>query len=51
MRKTKRAFERQLIMQGMSEDDAKRLGVCFEELKNNIDSMLKQGRTKGFQSK
>jgi hypothetical protein len=51
MRKIKRAFERQLIMQGMSEDGAKRLSVCFEELKNNIDSILKQGMTKGFQSK
>ena len=51
MQKIKRAFERQLIMQGMSEDGAKRLSVCFEELKNNIDSILKQGMTKGFQSK
>lgn len=51
VRKTRRAFEKQLIMQGMSKDNAKRLSACFEELKNNITSMLKQGMTKGFQSK
>jgi hypothetical protein len=50
VRKTRRAFERQLIMQGMSKDDAKRLSACFEELKNNITNMLKQGMTMGFQS-
>lgn len=49
VRKTRRAFEEQLIMQGMSRDDAKRLSACFEELKNNITGMLKQGITKGFQ--
>jgi hypothetical protein len=51
VRKTRRAFEKQLIMQGMSKDNAKRLSACFEELKNNITSMLKQGMTKGLQSK
>jgi hypothetical protein len=51
VRKTRRAFEKQLIMQGMSRDDAKRLSACFEELKNNITSMLKRGMTKSFQSK
>jgi hypothetical protein len=41
--KTRKAFEKQLIQQGMSKEDAKRLSACFEDLKNNITSMLKQG--------
>ncbi len=41
--KTRRAFEKQLVQQGMSEEDAKRLSQCFEDLKNNITGMLKQG--------
>lgn len=43
VRKTRKAFEKQLVLAGMSKDDAKRLSACFEELKNNIASMLKQG--------
>ena len=43
VRKTRRAFERQLIMAGMPETDAKRVSFCFEELKNGITGMLKQG--------
>jgi hypothetical protein len=50
VRKTRRAFEKQLIMQGMSKDDAKRLSACFEELKNNMTNVLKQGMATGFQS-
>jgi cytochrome c553 len=42
VRKTRRAFEKQLVLAGMSEDDARRLSACFEELKNNITSVLKQ---------
>jgi hypothetical protein len=41
--KTRKAFENQLIQQGMSKEDAKRLSACFEDLKNNITGMLKQG--------
>jgi hypothetical protein len=41
--KTRKAFEKQLIQQGMSKEDAKRLSVCFEDLKNNITSMFRQG--------
>jgi hypothetical protein len=41
--KTRKAFEKQLIQQGMSKEDAKRLSACFEDLKNNITAMLKQG--------
>jgi len=43
VRKTRKAFEKQLIQQGMSKEDAKRLSACFEDLKDNITGMLKQG--------
>jgi hypothetical protein len=43
VRKTRRAFEEQLLMEGMSKADAKRLSVCFEDLKDSITGMLKQG--------
>jgi hypothetical protein len=41
--KTRKAFERQLIQQGMSREDATRVSICFEDLKNNITGMLRQG--------
>jgi len=43
VRKTRRAFEKQLMQQGMSKQDAQRLSACYEDLKNNITGMLKQG--------
>ena len=43
VRKARKAFEKQLIQQGMSKEDAKRLSACFEDLKDNITGMLKQG--------
>jgi hypothetical protein len=43
VRKTRKAFEKQLMQQGMSKEDAKRLSACFEDLKDNITDMLKQG--------
>lgn len=43
VRKARRAFERQLIIQGMAKEDAERLSACFEELKNSITQVLKQG--------
>jgi hypothetical protein len=43
VRKTRKAFEKQLIQQGMSKEDAKRLSACFEDLKNSFTDMLKQG--------
>ena len=46
--KTRKAFEKQLILQGMSKEDAKRLSACFEELKSSITGMLKQGITGNF---
>jgi hypothetical protein len=41
--KTRRAFEKQLMRQGMSKQDAKRLSMCYEDLKDNITGVLKQG--------
>lgn len=41
--KARKAFEKQLVRQGMSKEDARRLSSCFEDLKDNITSMLKQG--------
>ena len=49
VRKARRAFEKQLILQGMSNEDAKRLSACFEELKNSITGMLKQGITGSYE--
>ena len=48
VRKTRRAFEKQLVLQGMSKDDAKRLSICYEELKNNVLTMLRRGFGRGF---
>jgi DNA polymerase III delta prime subunit len=45
VRKARKAFEKQLVSQGMSKEDAKRLSVCFSELKNSITRMLFQGVT------
>jgi len=41
--KTRKAFEGELVQQGMSKEDAKRLSICFEDLKNDITGMIKQG--------
>ncbi|MBX5327384.1 MAG: hypothetical protein ACQXXH_02155 [Candidatus Bathyarchaeia archaeon] len=43
VRKARKAFEKQLVLQGMSRDDARRVGVCYEELKDNILDVLKRG--------
>jgi D-ribose pyranose/furanose isomerase RbsD len=43
VRKTRKAFEKQLMQQGMSKEDAERLSMCYENLKDSITSMLKQG--------
>jgi hypothetical protein len=48
VRKTRKAFEQQLIMQGMAKEDANRLSTCFEELKNSLVQMLKQGLVRGL---
>lgn len=43
VRKTRRAFEKQLMLAGMSKNDAERLSSCFEELKAGITDSLKSG--------
>lgn len=48
VRKAKRAFEKQLILQGMSKDDAKRLSACFDELKDSLVAVVKKGVTGSF---
>jgi hypothetical protein len=48
VRKTRKAFEKQLIQQGMSKEDAKRLSECFQDLKENISGAIKQGIVGGF---
>jgi hypothetical protein len=51
VRRTRKAFEKQLMQQGMSKEDAQRLSACFEELKNNITGTIRQGMVRGFQRK
>jgi len=41
VRKTRRAFEKQLIKQGMSKKDAKRLSAQISKLKDDVMSSLK----------
>lgn len=48
VRKTRKAFEGQLILQGMSKDDAQRLGACYDELRESILTAMKQGMNRGF---
>jgi hypothetical protein len=48
VRKARRAFEKQLIFQGMSKEDAKRLSGCYNELKNSITNMLRRQVTFSF---
>ena len=48
VRKARRAFEKQLISQGMSKEDAKRLSACYNELKNSITNMFRREVTFSF---
>jgi len=43
VRRTRRAFEKELVSQGMSREDARRLSECFTELKNSLATALRQG--------
>jgi hypothetical protein len=43
VQKTRKAFEEELVSQGMSREDAKRLSTCYEDLKNSITRVLRQG--------
>ena len=42
VRKTRRAFEKQLIAQGMSKENARDLSASYENLKNEITGAIKQ---------
>jgi len=50
VRQTRRAFEEQLISEGMSKEDAKRLSACYQELKDNLSVTVKEGLVRGFSS-
>jgi len=41
VRKTRKAFEKQLIRQGMAKNDAKRLSAQFSKLKDEMMNSLK----------
>lgn len=41
VRKARKAFERQLIQQGMAKKDAKRLSAQYSKMKNDIMNTLK----------
>jgi len=41
VRKTRRAFEKQLIRQGMAKKDAKKLSAKYSKMKNEIMNTLK----------
>ncbi len=45
VRKTRKAFEKQLTAQGMSQKDAEQLSANFENLKNEITGTIKQAIT------
>ena len=42
VRKARAAFEKQLILQGMSKEDARRLSLGFESLKDDLVGSVKQ---------
>ena len=47
VRRTRRAFEKQLMAQGMSIENAQQLSACFADLKNNLTTTVKQGLASG----
>ncbi|MGB8779470.1 MAG: hypothetical protein WCD81_02340 [Candidatus Bathyarchaeia archaeon] len=51
VRKTRRAFEEELVLSGMSKVDAERISACYEELKNNITSTLKKGVARSLEQR
>lgn len=50
VRQTRQAFEKQLISEGMSKEDAKHLSSCYQELKENLSVTVKEGLVRGFSS-
>jgi hypothetical protein len=49
--RARKAFENQLILQGMSKDDARRLGACYDELRESIVSAVKQDMIRGYRKR
>jgi hypothetical protein len=48
VRRTRRAFEKQMLAAGMSGEDAKRLSSCYQELKENLTYTVKEAFTSRF---
>lgn len=49
VRRARRAFEKQLVAQGMSKKDARELSEFLEDLKTSITATVKQGlASRGF---
>jgi len=42
VRKARKAFEKELIKQGMAKHDAKRIGAQYAALKDNVENAFKQ---------
>ncbi|MGD8505307.1 MAG: hypothetical protein PVF15_01415 [Candidatus Bathyarchaeota archaeon] len=42
VRRARKAFEKELIKQGMAKQDAKRIGAQYTALKDNIENAFKQ---------
>lgn len=43
VRRARKAFENELLLQGMSKRDAQKLSSCYDELKKSILAGIKQG--------
>ena len=43
VRKTRKAFEKQMIAQGMSKENAQQLSAFYDDLKDDITAAVKQG--------
>ncbi len=48
VRKTRRAFEKQMMAAGMTREDAQQLSFCYQELKDDLTSTVKQAFTSTF---
>jgi type VI protein secretion system component VasK len=48
VRRTRKAFEKQLIRQGMAKKDAKRLSVQYSKMKNEIMNTLKDSMVRNL---
>ena len=51
VRQTRQAFEKQLIGEGMSREDAKCLSGCYQDLKENLTATVREALVGRFNSK